>query len=67
MSRLGITLTIMLTYGLSSGTTSQSRTLIDCYQTDTVISHPSVVFYDFYAAWDDPIASDESAYLSKLR
>lgn len=34
-------------------------------QTDTVISHPSVVFYDFYAAYNSPIATDQSSYLSK--
>ena len=34
-------------------------------QTDTVITHPDVVFYDFYAAYTDPIASDAAAYLSK--
>jgi hypothetical protein len=36
----------------------------DRLQTDTVITHPNVVFYDFYAAWDNPIPSDEQSYLS---
>jgi cellobiose dehydrogenase (acceptor) len=34
-------------------------------QTDTVVSHPSVKFYDFYAAYTDPIESDAQAYLGK--
>lgn len=34
-------------------------------QTDTVVSHPDVVYYDFYEAWDDPPAADESLYLGK--
>ncbi|KAK4240569.1 carbohydrate-binding module family 1 protein [Achaetomium macrosporum] len=37
--------------------------LDDHLNTDTVISHPNVVFYDFYAAWTDPIPSDKSSYL----
>ncbi|KAH6624220.1 cellobiose dehydrogenase [Chaetomium sp. MPI-SDFR-AT-0129] len=39
--------------------------LDDHCNTDTVITHPNVTFYDFYAAWDNPIASDESSYLTK--
>ncbi|KAI1843902.1 hypothetical protein JX265_003798 [Neoarthrinium moseri] len=39
--------------------------LDDHTNTDTVISHPDVVFYDFYEAWDDPNPNDESAYLKK--
>ncbi|KAI1260951.1 hypothetical protein F5Y18DRAFT_431739 [Xylariaceae sp. FL1019] len=39
--------------------------LVDHVNTDTFITHPDVVFYDFYQAWTDPIPSDESAYLSK--
>jgi cellobiose dehydrogenase (acceptor) len=35
-------------------------------QTDTVISHPDVVFYDFYEAYDDPIPADAEKYLSKF-
>lgn len=30
---------------------------------DTIITHPDVVFYDFYAAWDNPISLDKDAYL----
>lgn len=33
-------------------------------QTDIVIQHPNVTFYDFYAAYTDPIAGDKSAYLN---
>lgn len=33
-------------------------------QTDTVITHPSVEFYDFYEAYDDPIAADRDAYVN---
>jgi cellobiose dehydrogenase (acceptor) len=32
-------------------------------QTDTVISHPNVAFYDFYEAWKAPILADRDAYL----
>jgi cellobiose dehydrogenase (acceptor) len=39
--------------------------LEDHTNTDIVISHPDVVHYDFYEAWDDPIESDKNAYLSK--
>ncbi|KAL1862980.1 hypothetical protein VTK73DRAFT_6524 [Phialemonium thermophilum] len=38
--------------------------LMDHLNTDTVIEHPDVVFYDFYAAWDNPIPADKSAYLN---
>jgi cellobiose dehydrogenase (acceptor) len=37
--------------------------LDDHLNTDTVITHPDVVFYDFYAAWDAPNATDENLYL----
>uniref|UniRef100_A0A8H7NMC7 Glucose-methanol-choline oxidoreductase N-terminal domain-containing protein n=1 Tax=Bionectria ochroleuca TaxID=29856 RepID=A0A8H7NMC7_BIOOC len=37
--------------------------LEDHTNTDTVVSHPSVKFYDFYAAYTDPIESDAQAYL----
>lgn len=37
--------------------------LVDHVNTDTIITHPDVVFYDFYEAWDTPNPSDESAYL----
>lgn len=39
--------------------------LVDHVNTDTIITHPDVVFYDFYQAWDDPIASDKDNYLLK--
>lgn len=34
-------------------------------QTDAVIKHPDVVFYDFYEAYDDPFPADEKAYLGQ--
>ena len=37
--------------------------LIDHLDTDLIITHPDVVFYDFYEAWLTPNANDESAYL----
>lgn len=40
--------------------------LMDHTNTDTVIEQPSVVFYDFYAAYNTPNTTDESNYL-KLR
>ncbi|KAL1839743.1 hypothetical protein VTJ49DRAFT_1209 [Mycothermus thermophilus] len=39
--------------------------LDDHLNTDTVILHPNVSFYDFYEAWTSPIASDKDAYLSR--
>ncbi|KAI1274609.1 cellobiose dehydrogenase [Xylaria sp. FL0933] len=39
--------------------------LVDHVNTDTFITHPDVIFYDFYEAWTKPIPSDESAYLQK--
>ncbi|KAK4123284.1 carbohydrate-binding module family 1 protein [Parathielavia appendiculata] len=39
--------------------------LDDHLNTDTVISHPNVVFYDFYQAWNTPIEADKNLYLSK--
>lgn len=38
--------------------------LEDHTNTDTVITHPDVVFYDFYEAWDNPIPADKDQYLS---
>ncbi|KAL2162456.1 hypothetical protein VTH06DRAFT_7369 [Thermothelomyces fergusii] len=38
--------------------------LIDHLNTDLIITHPDVVFYDFYAAWDNPITEDKEAYLN---
>ena len=37
--------------------------LNDHVNTDTVISHPSINFYDYYAAYNTPIAADASLYL----
>ena len=60
------------------GSASDSKTMINSTQwinlpvgynlddhvnTDVVISHPNVTFYDYYAAYDTPIASDQTAYL----
>lgn len=39
--------------------------LDDHCNTDTVITHPNVKFYDFYEAWDAPIEGDKNSYLSK--
>ncbi|KLP05748.1 putative cellobiose dehydrogenase [Fusarium fujikuroi] len=39
--------------------------LEDHTNTDTVIKHPSVVFYDFYEAYDNPIPSDKNKYLGQ--
>lgn len=38
--------------------------LIRCLQTDVVVTHPDVVFYDFKAAYKTPIESDATSYLS---
>lgn len=37
--------------------------LDDHLNTDTVISHPNVTYYDWVAAWDTPNATDASNYL----
>jgi cellobiose dehydrogenase (acceptor) len=37
--------------------------LMDHLNTDLILTHPDVVFYDFYEAWTDPNAGDEAAYL----
>jgi len=34
-------------------------------QTDIEIAHPSVVFYDYYAAWKTPIDADKNVYLGE--
>ncbi|KAK4106178.1 carbohydrate-binding module family 1 protein [Parathielavia hyrcaniae] len=39
--------------------------LDDHLNTDVVISHPNVVFYDFYQAWNNPIEADKNKYLSQ--
>ncbi|GMG07054.1 unnamed protein product [Aspergillus oryzae] len=38
--------------------------LIRCLQTDVVVTHPDVVFYDFKAAYKTPIESDATSYLN---
>ncbi len=38
--------------------------LIDHLNTDLILTHPDVVFYDFYEAWTTPIQTDEDAYLN---
>lgn len=37
--------------------------LEDHVNTDLVAEHDSIIFYDFYGAYDDPIAADKNAYL----
>lgn len=37
--------------------------LMDHLNTDLIITHPDVVFYDFYEAWNTPIEGDKSSYL----
>ncbi|KAL2786733.1 hypothetical protein BJX66DRAFT_341861 [Aspergillus keveii] len=39
--------------------------LMDHPNTEVVVQHPDVVFYDFYGAWDDPIEADMNIYLNK--
>ncbi|KAK3369187.1 cellobiose dehydrogenase-like protein [Lasiosphaeria ovina] len=39
--------------------------LDDHVNTDTVITHPDVAFYDFYAAWATPNATDANNYLNR--
>ncbi|KAK4126752.1 hypothetical protein N657DRAFT_610772 [Parathielavia appendiculata] len=39
--------------------------LIDHLNTDLIITHPNVVFYDFYEAWNTPNPSDKDLYLKK--
>lgn len=41
------------------------QNLNDHVNTDLVIKHPNISFYDFYEAWDTPIEADKAAYLSK--
>lgn len=36
---------------------------MDHTNTDLVVSHPDVVPYDYYAAWDEPIAQDKEDYI----
>ncbi|KAL5332947.1 hypothetical protein BJX70DRAFT_392562 [Aspergillus crustosus] len=37
--------------------------LMDHPNTEVVVHHPDVVFYDFYGAWDDPVEEDKNSYL----
>ncbi|RPA87987.1 hypothetical protein BJ508DRAFT_202535 [Ascobolus immersus RN42] len=39
--------------------------VMDHTNTDVLVSHPNVVPYDFYAAWDAPIPADKSLYLNQ--
>ncbi|KAK4150359.1 cellobiose dehydrogenase [Chaetomidium leptoderma] len=39
--------------------------LIDHLNTDLILTHPDVVFYDFYEAWTEPNEDDKTAYLTK--
>lgn len=41
------------------------QNLDDHTNTDLVIRHPNISFYDFYEAWDAPPEGDKEAYLSK--
>ncbi|RKU45211.1 hypothetical protein DL546_008237 [Coniochaeta pulveracea] len=38
--------------------------LMDHLNTDVVVEHPDVVFYDFYEAWTDPNVTDKNLYLN---
>ncbi|KAI8948354.1 cellobiose dehydrogenase [Xylaria longipes] len=38
--------------------------LDDHVGTDVEVAHPSVVFYDFYGAWNEPILSDTETYIA---
>ncbi|CZT45758.1 probable cellobiose dehydrogenase [Rhynchosporium secalis] len=39
--------------------------LDDHFNTDTVISHPNVTYYDWPASWNTPIEADKVAYLTQ--
>jgi cellobiose dehydrogenase (acceptor) len=41
------------------------QNLNDHVNTDLVVQHQNVSFYDFYQAWSDPIKADKDAYLNK--
>jgi cellobiose dehydrogenase (acceptor) len=41
------------------------QNLNDHVNTDLVVQHKNVSFYDFYEAWDTPNAADKDAYLNK--
>ncbi|BCS19750.1 cellobiose dehydrogenase [Aspergillus puulaauensis] len=38
--------------------------LMDHPNTEVVVQHPDIVFYDFYGAWDDPVEADKQSYIS---
>ncbi|KAF2744904.1 hypothetical protein M011DRAFT_428071 [Sporormia fimetaria CBS 119925] len=40
------------------------QNLNDHVNTDLVVRHPNVSFYDFYEAWNDPIPADKEKYLN---
>lgn len=40
------------------------QNLNDHVNTDLVVQHQNVSFYDFYQAWSDPIKADKDAYLN---
>ncbi|RYO74473.1 hypothetical protein DL764_010817 [Monosporascus ibericus] len=39
--------------------------LVDHTNTDLFITHPDIVFYDFYEAWDTPNGTDKNMYLNE--
>ncbi|KAJ4339237.1 hypothetical protein N0V87_003411 [Didymella glomerata] len=41
------------------------QNLLDHVNTDLVVQHKNVSFYDFYQAWSNPIKADKDAYLNK--
>lgn len=41
------------------------QNLNDHVNTDLVVQHKNVSFYDFYQAWSNPIPADKDAYLNK--
>ncbi|KAH8731998.1 hypothetical protein GQ44DRAFT_642000 [Phaeosphaeriaceae sp. PMI808] len=41
------------------------QNLNDHVNTDLVVKHPNISFYDFYQAWETPIEADKQAYLTK--
>jgi cellobiose dehydrogenase (acceptor) len=41
------------------------QNLNDHVNTDLVIKHPNISFYNFYEAWNTPIEADKNLYLSK--
>ncbi|KAL4912248.1 hypothetical protein BDW62DRAFT_206673 [Aspergillus aurantiobrunneus] len=38
--------------------------LMDHPNTEVVIQHPDIVFYDYYGAYDEPIEADKNSYLT---